>query len=240
MRHKLKSRKLGRTASHRKATLRSLSIALLTHHRIVTTLPKAKELRRHIEPILTRSKEDSTHNRRIAFSYLQDNKTVTKLFEEIGPLVAERPGGYTRVVRLGARSGDSAEMAVIELVDYNETESEATSKKRKRTRRSGSGKTTPVVAVDEEVAAEKVASSGVTEEDVSFEDDGVESVQADAVADQVTNSETTEESVSDVAEAESADGLLAEPESESVSEGGHGSADSEVESDTDSEDDKKS
>lgn len=137
MRHRLKGSKLGRTASHRKATLRSLSIALLTHHRIVTTLTKAKELRRHVEPVITRGKEDTTHNRREAFSFLQDNVTVSKLFDEIGPKVSDRQGGYTRVVKIGTRRGDSAEMAVIELVDYNETGSDISSKKKKRTRRAG-------------------------------------------------------------------------------------------------------
>jgi large subunit ribosomal protein L17 len=150
MRHRLKGSKLGRTASHRKATLRSLSIALITHHRIVTTLTKAKELRRHVEPVINRGKEDTTHNRREAFSFLQDNKSVSKLFDEIGPKVADRPGGFTRVVKLGTRRGDSAEMAVIELVDYNESDSNtSTSKKKKRTRRAGKvTKTTAVAEVE--------------------------------------------------------------------------------------------
>lgn len=146
MRHRLKGSKLGRTASHRKATLRSLSIALLTHHRIVTTLTKAKELRRHIEPVITRSKEDTTHNRREVFSFIHDNKTVTKLFDEIGPLVADRPGGYTRIIKLGARTGDSADMAIIELVDYNESETTDSGKKKKRTRRAGKSTTKATVA----------------------------------------------------------------------------------------------
>lgn len=140
MRHQVKGGKLGRTASHKKATMRSLCIALLTHHRIVTTLPKAKELRRYVEPLITRGKEDTMHNRREAFSFLQDNKTVSKLFDEIGPKVGDRPGGYTRVVRVGLRVGDSAERAVIELVDYNDVQPGDVSKKKKRTRRGASGK----------------------------------------------------------------------------------------------------
>jgi large subunit ribosomal protein L17 len=154
MRHRLKGSKLGRTASHRKATLRSLSIALITHHRVVTTLSKAKELRRHIEPVITRSKEDTTHNRREVFSFIHDNDTVSKLFNEVGPKVADRPGGYTRVIKIGYRTGDSADMAVIELVDYNTTGTEDASKKKKRTRRAGSGKA-PVksAAVAEEVSS---------------------------------------------------------------------------------------
>jgi len=137
MRHRLKGSKLGRTASHRKATLRSLSVALLTHHRIVTTLTKAKELRRHVEPVITRSKDDTTHNRRETFSFLQDKVAVTKLFDEIAPKVADRPGGYTRVVKLGTRVGDGAEMAVIELVDFNESGNDQKTTKKKRTRRAG-------------------------------------------------------------------------------------------------------
>jgi large subunit ribosomal protein L17 len=138
MRHRLKGSKLGRTASHKKATMRSLSIALLTHHRIVTTLPKAKELRRYVEPVINRAKEDTMHNRREVFSFIHDNKTVSKLFDEIGPKVGDREGGYTRVVKIGYRLGDAADMAVIELVDYNESAGDTTtSKKKKRTRRAG-------------------------------------------------------------------------------------------------------
>lgn len=150
MRHRLKGSKLGRTASHRKATLRSLSVALLTHHRIVTTLTKAKELRRHVEPVITRSKEDNTHNRRQTFSFLQDKVAVTKLFDEIAPKIADRPGGYTRVIKLGTRVGDGADMAVIELVDFNESGSDEKQTKKKRTRRAGkSTKTESSVATEE-------------------------------------------------------------------------------------------
>ncbi len=163
MRHRLKGSKLGRTASHRKATLRALSIALITHHRVVTTLSKAKELRRHIEPVITRAKEDTMHNRREVFSFIHDNDAVSKLFNEIGPKVADRPGGYTRVIKIGYRTGDSADMAVIELVDYNTTGGEETGKKKKRTRRAGSGKAvakdvTPVKEVPAKV--EEVKSEG--------------------------------------------------------------------------------
>jgi large subunit ribosomal protein L17 len=169
MRHRLKGSKLGRTASHKKATMRSLSIALLTHHRVVTTLAKAKELRRYVEPIINRSKEDTMHNRREVFSFIHDNKTVTKLFDEIGLKVADREGGYTRVVKIGYRTGDSADMAVIELVDYNTSETADTGKKKKRTRRAG--KAAPksdkaadkVVAEKAEVVADEVAEAEVVE-----------------------------------------------------------------------------
>lgn len=137
MRHQIKGKKLNRTASHRKATLRSLSIALIKNERIVTTTTKAKELRRIIEPLITRAKDDTTHNRREVFSFLHDNESTSKLFNEIAPKCATRPGGYTRVVKLGTRQGDGAEIAVIELVDYNDVRPDTAGSKKKRTRRGG-------------------------------------------------------------------------------------------------------
>lgn len=144
MRHQKKRHKLGRTAAHRKATLAALAAALIEHKRIETTLPKAKALRTFVEPIITRAKEDSTHNRREAFRHLRSKEAVKELFGEVATRVGERPGGYTRVVRLGQRPGDGAEMAVIELVDWNDVRPEGTTSKKKtrrggRTRR-GSGK----------------------------------------------------------------------------------------------------
>ncbi|MCS7082426.1 MAG: 50S ribosomal protein L17 [Bacteroidetes bacterium] len=137
MRHGVKGRKLGRTAEHRRATLAALSRALIQHKRIITTLAKAKELRRVIEPIITRAKLDSTHNRRIAFAFLQDKRAIQELFGSVAPKAKERPGGYTRVVRLGRRQGDGAEMAVIELVDFNDVKPTQPGTRRKRTRRGG-------------------------------------------------------------------------------------------------------
>lgn len=136
MRHLVKGRKLGRTASHRAATMKSLSVALIKNHRIVTTLAKAKELRTYIEPLITKAKEDTSHNRRKIFSKLTDKKAASLLFEDVAQKAKDRPGGYTRVLKLGQRNGDGAEMAVIELVDYNDIKPEDTSK-RKRTRRAG-------------------------------------------------------------------------------------------------------
>lgn len=137
MRHKVKGRKLGRTASHRKATLRALAVALIQERRIKTTTPKAKELRRFVEPLITRAKTDTTHNRRLVFARLQDKYAVTELFEEVGPAAADRPGGYTRVLKLGFRQGDTADIAVIELVDFNDVQPEKRGGKKKRTRRAG-------------------------------------------------------------------------------------------------------
>ncbi|MCY4672963.1 MAG: 50S ribosomal protein L17 [Bacteroidetes bacterium] len=135
MRHAKKGYKLGRTASHRRATLSALSGALVRHKRITTTLTKAKALRLYVEPLITRAREDTTHNRREVFRHLMDKQVVTELFEEVAEKVGDRPGGYTRVLRLGQRSGDAAEMAIIELVDYNESEP-TTRRRRRRTRRS--------------------------------------------------------------------------------------------------------
>ncbi|WP_441001443.1 50S ribosomal protein L17 [Fodinibius sp. SL11] len=139
MRHLNKGRKLGRTSSHRKATLSALSVALIKEHRIVTTVPKAKELRTFVEPLITKAKEDTSHNRQQVFSKLKDKAVVSHLFDEVAQKAMDRPGGYTRVVKLGYRSGDNAQMAVIELVDYNDIKPKD-SKKKKGTRRAGKSK----------------------------------------------------------------------------------------------------
>ncbi len=120
MRHRNKKNNLGRTASHRNAMMSNLATALILHKRITTTVAKAKVLKKFIEPIITRSKEDSTHNRRICFSMLSDKKAIAELFREISPKIAERPGGYTRILKTASRAGDNAEMCIIELVDYNQ------------------------------------------------------------------------------------------------------------------------
>ena len=135
MRHANKVKKLGRTHAHRKATLSALSTALITHKRITTTLAKAKALRTYVEPILHRAKDDSTNSRRQAFRHLQDKEAVKALFGEIGASIGDRPGGYTRVVKLGQRAGDAAEMAVIELVDFNDVKPDGAAGTKKKTRR---------------------------------------------------------------------------------------------------------
>ena len=156
MRHRVKGRKLSRTAAHRKATMRALSMALIREHRISTTVAKAKELRGFIEPLITRAKEDSHHNRKQVFSSLQNKDAVTQLFTEIGPKVGDRPGGYTRVIKTGYRQRDAAEMAIIELVDFNNVEPEGgKATKKKRTRRAGKSNT-PTTATAEETKAEVV------------------------------------------------------------------------------------
>lgn len=145
MRHNRVVNHLGRTSAHRKALLANLAISLILHKRIKTTLAKAKALRRYVEPLITRSKEDTTHSRRVVFSYLKDKRAVTELFREVAPKIANRPGGYTRILKLGFRKGDGAEMALIELVDFNEamlssTEKATTTRRRRRSRR-GKGTT---------------------------------------------------------------------------------------------------
>ncbi|MCS6894725.1 MAG: 50S ribosomal protein L17 [Bacteroidia bacterium] len=119
MRHGDTINNLGRKASHRKALLRNLSLSLIQHKRLITTLAKAKALRRFIEPLITRAKVDTTHNRRILFKYLQQKSAIRELYSTIAPAVMQRPGGYTRILKLGPRHGDGAEMAMIELVDFN-------------------------------------------------------------------------------------------------------------------------
>ncbi len=141
MRHRVKGKGLSRTTAHRKATFRSLTKALVREHRIVTTVTKAKELRRFVEPLITRSKEDNNLNRKVVFSALQDKETVKSLFTEVGPAVGNRPGGYTRVIKIGHRQGDGAEMAVIELVDFNDVQPEGKETKKKKTRRAGKSST---------------------------------------------------------------------------------------------------
>jgi large subunit ribosomal protein L17 len=140
MRHAKKNNHLGRTASHREAMLSNMATSLLMHKRISTTLAKAKELRKYIEPLITRGKEDTTHSRRTVFSYLQNKFAVSELFREISQKVGDRPGGYTRILKTGFRKGDNAEMCIIELVDYNETYTVDEKKKTTKTRR-GRGKT---------------------------------------------------------------------------------------------------
>ncbi len=120
MRHQKKINHLGRKSSHRKAMLANMAASLILHKRITTTVAKAKALRVYVEPLITRSKDDSTHSRRVVFQYLQNKEAVTELFREISTKVAGRPGGYTRILKLGPRLGDSAEMAMIELVDFNQ------------------------------------------------------------------------------------------------------------------------
>ena len=138
MRHNKAINHLGRKSGHRKALLANMATSLILHKRIETTVAKAKALKGYVEPLITKSKEDTTHSRRVVFSYLKNKEAVTELFRTVAPKIAERPGGYTRVLKTGFRQGDGADMALIELVDFNEAALASTAKKaaKKTTRRS--------------------------------------------------------------------------------------------------------
>ena len=149
MRHGNKLNHLGRKSAHRKAMISNMACSLIQHKRINTTLAKAKALRVFVEPILTKSKTDSTHSRRVVFSYLQNKEVVTELFRDIAPKIAERNGGYTRIIRTGYRLGDNAEMCMIELVDFNEIyNTDRTKKTTRRSRRGGSSTPKDTTVVD--------------------------------------------------------------------------------------------
>ena len=158
MRHNKAINHLGRQSGHRKAMLANMASSLIKHKRINTTVAKAKALRSYVEPLITKSKEDTTHSRRVVFSYLKDKDAVTELFRNIAPKVADRPGGYTRVLHTGFRQGDAAEMALIELVDFNEAAlASAPKSAKKNTRRSRAKK-------QAEAPAEAPAAAPVQEE----------------------------------------------------------------------------
>jgi large subunit ribosomal protein L17 len=169
MRHGKKNNHLGRTTSHRKAMLANMATSLILHKRITTTLAKAKVLRGYVEPLLTKSKDDTTHSRRTVFSYLQDKDAVTILFREIAEKIATRPGGYTRIVKLENRLGDNAEMAIIELVDYNTVygaDTAAAAKKSTRRRGGSTAKAKTAAPAAKETAA-PVEEAKVVEEEVT-------------------------------------------------------------------------
>jgi len=171
MRHGKKVNHLGRTDSHRKAMLANMASSLIKHKRISTTLAKAKALRMYVEPLITKSKNDTTHSRRIVFSYLQDKDTVTELFRDVATKVANRPGGYTRIIKLNNRLGDNAEMAMIELVDYNEVYGkEAASEEKKTTRRGRSKAKKSDAPVAKEEVAEAKSEEVVAEEAPAVEE----------------------------------------------------------------------
>ena len=155
MRHNKAINHLGRKSGHRKALLANMATSLILHKRIETTVAKAKALQGYVEPLITKSKEDSTHSRRVVFSYLKNKEAVTELFRTVAPKVAERPGGYTRVLKTGFRQGDGADMALIELVDFNEAALASTAKKAaKKTTRRRSKKAVEAAPAAEAPAAE--------------------------------------------------------------------------------------
>ncbi|MCD8177715.1 MAG: 50S ribosomal protein L17 [Tannerellaceae bacterium] len=174
MRHNKKFNHLGRTASHRSAMLANMASSLIKHKRIFTTTAKAKALRKYIEPLITKSKDDTTHSRRMVFSYLQDKYAVTELFTEVSQKIADRPGGYTRIIKTGNRLGDNAAMCFIELVDYNENMLKDTKKKATKTRRSRKKSTAEAAPVEAAVVEETVATEVPSAEAESAEEKAAE------------------------------------------------------------------
>ena len=177
MRHGKKVNHLGRKAEHRHAMLSNMACSLIEHKRITTTIAKAKALRVYVEPIITKSKDDSTHNRRTAFSYLKSKEAVTELFRTVAPKIADRPGGYTRIIRTGYRLGDNAEMCMIELVDFNEIYTSG--EKKTTTRRSRRGGSAATKKADAPVADAEVVEAEVIE---TPEAEVVEEVKAESAA----------------------------------------------------------
>jgi large subunit ribosomal protein L17 len=216
MRHGKKNNHLGRTASHRKSLLSNLANSLILNKRIVTTLAKAKELRKYVEPILTKSKDDSTHNRRIVFSYLKNKESIKALFGDVSEKIASRNGGYTRIIKLGTRSGDAAETAMIELVDYNELlltlKAEKPAKTRRSRRSAGSSRSAAVSAAP--AAAEIISDAQVVDEIPAMEDET-------PAAEAETSSEEAAEETTPMA---AADDEPTEPETSSDDESSEASA----------------
>ena len=196
MRHNKKINHLGRTSSHRVAMLSNMASSLIKYKRIFTTTAKAKALRKYVEPLITKSKEDTTHSRRVAFSYLQDKTAVTELFTEVSKKVGDRPGGYTRIIKIGNRLGDNAAMCFIELVDFNENMLKDTKKAAAKTRRSRSKKATDDATPA--AAAPKKESKPAKEVKAAVEE--VEEVVEEAVEKVETVVEEAVEAVEEVAE----------------------------------------
>ena len=229
MRHGKKVNHLSRTDSHRRAMLANMASSLILHKRITTTLAKAKALRVYVEPIITRSKDDSTHSRRTVFSYLQNKEVVSILFRDIAAKVADRPGGYTRILKMGNRLGDNASMALIELVDYNEiyTSGESVSEKKSTRRRGSKSKKADdapaaVVAaapqaevVDEVIEAsvvEEVQAEEIQAEEVEVEEVQVEEAQVEEV--EVEEAQVEEVEVEEVEEVQAEETQTEAPASE--------------------------
>lgn len=172
MRHNKKFNHLSRTASHRASMLANMACSLIAYKRITTTVAKAKALRKYIEPLITKSKNDTTNSRRVVFSYLKNKEAVKELFKEVSVKVVDRPGGYTRIIKLGIRQDDASEMCFIELVDYDENMAKTSAKKTRRTRRAGSRKTAAAkeqLNEAQESTAEKVEETSKTEESPATE-----------------------------------------------------------------------
>jgi len=190
MRHGNKINHLGKKTGHRKAMLQNMACSLIEHKRISTTIAKAKTLRVFVEPILTKAKTDSTHSRRVVFSYLQNKEMVTELFREVAPKIANRAGGYTRIIRTGYRLGDNAEMCMIELVDFNELYNNDSAKKTTRRSRRGGAKKDETVAVE---ATETAVEEAVVVEETSAESEAPAAEVVEEVTEEAAPEATTDE-----------------------------------------------
>jgi large subunit ribosomal protein L17 len=193
MRHRKKGKKLGRTSSHRKRTLQALSNALIENKRITTTVAKAKALRPFVEPLITRAKEDTQHNRRQVFRHLQSNDAIEELFGEVSERVGDRPGGYTRIIKLGQRSGDGAELAMVELVDYNDVQPADAGKGGSGGTRRGSGKGRRT-STDEEQSEQDEPADAPSEDASEEEPESTDEASAEEdVTDESDDEETEKE-----------------------------------------------
>jgi len=219
MRHNKKINHLGRKTAHRKAMLANMASSLLMHKRISTTLAKAKALRMYVEPLITRGKSGTTHSRRVVFSYLQDKDAVSELFREIATKIADRPGGYTRILKTGNRLGDNAEMCIMELVDYNEAmlaaKDDAAKSKKRRSRRAGAKKDEVVAAAPAKAKTEAKAKPVAKEEVKVVEDAEVVEEEVKVVEDAEVVEEVAE---TPVAETEVATEATSEPAEEKADE----------------------
>ena len=236
MRHGKKFNHLGRKTGHRRAMLANMACSLIEQKRITTTVAKAKALRQYVEPLITKSKDDSTHSRRVVFSYLQSKDAVTELFRDVAPKIAERPGGYTRILKTGNRLGDNADMCFIELVDFNETYVGGDKKEKKTTRRSrrggssaGTKAKTETPAADT-VVAEEVKAEKAPEAEVEAAAEVVEVEKKEEVVEEPA-AETTEEPAEKPAEVKAEAEAPAEEKAEEEKKDGEDSPEENKDSD---------
>jgi large subunit ribosomal protein L17 len=207
MRHKKKFNHLSRTSAHRKAMLSNMASSLIMHKRIKTTVAKAKALRMYVEPLINKSKTDNTHSRRVVFSHLQNKEAVSELFRDVSEKVANRPGGYTRILKLGNRQGDAAEMCYIELVDYNENmlsaKSDGGEKKRtRRGRRGSSQKSTAQSVAESRVQASSATSAETVGTGLGAEDTSSKSSSENSVEVNNESADTSNDQISDTQQEE--------------------------------------
>ena len=216
MRHNKKVNHLGRKSAHRKAMLANMASSLLVHKRITTTLAKARALRMYVEPLITKAKSDTTHSRRVVFSYLQDKEAVSELFREIATKIADRPGGYTRILKTGNRLGDNAEMCIMELVDYNEAmlaaKDDTAKSKKRRSRRGGAKKDEVVAAAPAKAKTAEKAKPAAKE--VAKKVEEVKVVEDANVVEEVVETPAAETEVSAEATAETEEDTTSEEKKE--------------------------